>query len=65
VVQWSEFLATDQKSGFDFRRYQMFRVIGLERVPLSLVTIIKELPERKGSGSGLENRDYGRRDPPH
>jgi hypothetical protein len=25
---------------------------------------IKELLEIKHSGSGLENRDYGRRDPP-
>jgi hypothetical protein len=29
--------------------------------PLSLVTTIEELLERKSSGSGLENRDYGRR----
>jgi hypothetical protein len=27
------------------------------------VSTIKELLERKRSGSGLENRDYGRRDP--
>jgi hypothetical protein len=35
----------------------------LERGPLSLVSAIKELLERKSGGSGLENRDYGRRDP--
>jgi hypothetical protein len=35
--------------------------VGLERGPLSLVSIIEELLERKSSGSGLENREYGRR----
>jgi hypothetical protein len=34
---------------------------GLERGPLSLASTIEELFERKRSGSGLENRDYGRR----
>jgi hypothetical protein len=34
--------------------------MGLERGPLSLVSIIEELLERKKSGSGLENREYGR-----
>jgi hypothetical protein len=38
--------------------------VGLERDLLSLVSIIEELLGRKSSGSGLENRDYGRRDPP-
>jgi hypothetical protein len=32
--------------------------VGLERGPLSLVSTIEELLERKSSGSGLENRDY-------
>jgi hypothetical protein len=36
----------------------------LERGPLSLVATIEELLGRKSSGSGLESRDYGRRDPP-
>jgi hypothetical protein len=36
--------------------------VGLERGPLSLVSTIEELLERKSSGSGLENRDYRRRD---
>jgi hypothetical protein len=35
--------------------------VGLERGPLSLVSTVDELLERKGSGSGLETRDYGRR----
>jgi hypothetical protein len=38
--------------------------VGLERGPLSLDSTIEELLGRKSSGSGLENRDYGRRDPP-
>jgi hypothetical protein len=33
----------------------------LEQDPLGLVSTIKELLERKSSGSGLENRDYGHR----
>jgi hypothetical protein len=54
-----------QRSGFDSQSYQIFwEVVGLERVPLSLVSTIEELLGRKSSGSGLENRDYGRRDPP-
>jgi hypothetical protein len=45
--------------------YQLFwEVVGLERGPLSLVTTIEELLERKNSSFGLENRDYVRRDPP-
>jgi hypothetical protein len=45
-----------QRSGFNFRRYQIFReVVVLERGPLT------QLLGRKGSDSGLENRDYGRR----
>jgi hypothetical protein len=43
--------------GFDSRRYQIFwEVVGLERGPLSLVRIIKELLEWESSGSGQENR---------
>jgi hypothetical protein len=39
--------------GFDSRRYQIFwEVVGLERGPLSLVSITKELLEWKSSGSG-------------
>jgi hypothetical protein len=52
-----------QRFGVDSRRHQIFwKVVGLERGPLSLVSTIEELLERKNSGSGLENRDYGRRD---
>jgi hypothetical protein len=37
--------------------------VGLQQGPLSLVRIIEELLEWKSSGSGLENRINGRRDP--
>jgi hypothetical protein len=44
--------------GFDSRRYPIFWVaVGLERGPLSLVTINEELFERKSSGVGLKNWD--------
>jgi hypothetical protein len=52
------------RSVFDSRRYQIFwEVVSLERGPLSLVSTIEELLGRKSSGSGLESREYGRRDP--
>jgi hypothetical protein len=35
----------------------------LERGPLSLVSTTEELLERKSSGSGLESREYSRRNP--
>jgi hypothetical protein len=38
-------------------------LVDLERGPLSLVSATEELLGRKSSGSGLENREYGRRDP--
>jgi hypothetical protein len=37
--------------------------VGLERGPLSLVNAIEEQLERRSSGSGLDRREYGRRDP--
>jgi hypothetical protein len=53
-----------QRSGFDSRRYQiLWEVLGLERGPLSLVGTTEELLERKRRSS-IENREYGRRDPP-
>jgi hypothetical protein len=39
--------------------------VGLDRGPLSLVSTIEEILERKGSGSGLESPEYGLRDPSH
>jgi hypothetical protein len=37
--------------------------VRLERGPLSLISTIEELLEKKSSGSGAEGREYGRRDP--
>jgi hypothetical protein len=54
-----------QRSGMDSRHYQIFwEVVGLERGPLSLASTTEELLGRKSSGFCLENREYGRRDPP-
>jgi hypothetical protein len=39
--------------------------VGLEQGPLSLVSTIEELLERKSIGSGLESREYGHRDLSH
>jgi hypothetical protein len=69
IIQWPPLWSSDQsswlqiqRSGFVSRRYQIFwEVVGLERGPLSLVSTIEELLERKSSGYGLENRDYGLR----
>jgi hypothetical protein len=53
-----------QRSRFDSRRYQIFwEVVGLEQGPLSFVSTIEELLGRNSSDSGLEIREYGRRDP--
>jgi hypothetical protein len=47
-----------QRSGFDFRRCQIFgEVAGLERGALTVVRITEELLGWKSRGSGLENRD--------
>jgi hypothetical protein len=40
-----------------------WKVMSLERGPLSLVSTIEELLVINSNDSGLENRDYGRRDP--
>jgi hypothetical protein len=49
---------------FNSRRSQIcWEVMGLERGPLSLLSTIEELLGIKSSGSGLENREYGHRDP--
>jgi hypothetical protein len=50
------------RSGFDSRCHQIFsEVVGLERGQLSLVSTIEELLGRKSRGSGLEIREYVRR----
>jgi hypothetical protein len=53
------FLATDPEVRVRFPEL----VVSLERGQLSLVSTIEELLGRKSSGSGLENREYGRRNP--
>jgi hypothetical protein len=53
-----------QRSGCDSRCYQIFsEVVSLDRGPLSLASTTEELLGRKSSSSGLEIREYGRRDP--
>jgi hypothetical protein len=49
--------------GFHSQCYQIFwEVVGLKRGPLSHVSTIEELLERKSSGFGLESREYVRRE---
>jgi hypothetical protein len=48
-----------RRPGFDSRHYQRKKVVG----QLSLVSTTEELLGRKHSGSGQENREYGRKDP--
>jgi hypothetical protein len=56
--------SSGQNSWLQIRRYQIFwKVVGLERGPLSLVRTNEELLGRKCSGSSLESREYGCRDP--
>jgi hypothetical protein len=64
VVLWSEFLATEPEVRVRFPVLPDFlRSSGSRTGPLSLVSTNEEMLERKSSGSGLENREYGRRDP--
>jgi hypothetical protein len=61
VVWWSGFKDTDPEVRVRFPVLQDFlRTSGLERDPLSLVSITEELLERKSRGSGLGNCNYGR-----
>jgi hypothetical protein len=54
-----EFLATNPEiPGSIF-----WEAVGLEQGPLNLVSTTEELLGRKSSGSGLESREYGCRDP--
>jgi hypothetical protein len=71
IKKWPPLWSSDQSSwlqiktsGLDSRRYQIFwEVVGLERGPLSHMSTIEKLLGRNNSGSGLESREYGRRDP--
>jgi hypothetical protein len=47
VVQWSEFLATYPEAWVRFPALPEKKVLGLERVPLSLVSTTEELLDRK------------------
>jgi hypothetical protein len=48
-----------QTAGFDSQRYQIFwEVVGLEQGPLSLVSTMEDLLERKNCGYSLENRYF-------
>jgi hypothetical protein len=70
-IQWPPLCYSGQsswlqihRSGFDSRRYQIFReVVGLERGPLSLVSTTEELIGRKNISCCIEIREYGRRNP--
>jgi hypothetical protein len=57
IVSTTEELISRKSSGFSEK------IVGLERGPLSLVSTTEELISRKSSGSGLEIREYDRRDP--
>jgi hypothetical protein len=66
-MNWLRQLSSAQSSwghGFDSRHYQIFwKVVGVERGPLSLLGTIKELLGGYSSSSGLEGPEYGRGDP--
>jgi hypothetical protein len=49
--------------GFDYRRYQIFGEVRLERGPLSLVSIIVELLKWKVAEAVYETEINGREDP--
>jgi hypothetical protein len=63
VVYWQSSWLQIKVSVFDSWRYQIvWEVVSLERSPFNLVSTTKKLLETKSSGSGLESREYGRRD---
>jgi hypothetical protein len=60
---WSQFLATDPEARVQFPTIPGFlRSSGSGTRSTSLVSTTEDLLGRKSSGSGLENREYGRRD---
>jgi hypothetical protein len=62
---WPPLWSSDQncwphfrRSGLNSRRYQIFwEVVGLQRGPLGLMSILEELFGRNSSGSGLEMKN--------
>jgi hypothetical protein len=64
VFQWPEFLATDPEvSGSNLGTTRFSERWWVWNGPFNLVSTNEELLERKSSGSGLENREYGDGDP--
>jgi hypothetical protein len=64
ILDVSEFLPADPEARVRFPALpERKKVVGLERGALSLVSTTEELLDKKSSGSCLENREYGRRDP--
>jgi hypothetical protein len=61
LVKLSEFVATDPEVWVRIPALPDFLGSGFGRGPLSLVSTIEDLLERKNSGCGLESRGYGRR----
>jgi hypothetical protein len=71
ILFWPPLWFSGRSSCLQIQRYRArfseapdFSEEYLERGPPSLVSTIEELLGWKGSGSGLECRKYGRRDPP-
>jgi hypothetical protein len=61
---WSQFLATDPEVRDLFQALPDFlSSSGSGTGTFSLMSTIEEVLERESSGSGLDNREYGRRDP--
>jgi hypothetical protein len=62
LVKWPPLWLKIRRSQVRFPGTTIKRVGNLERGPLSLVSTTEELLRRNSSGSGLESREYGRRD---
>jgi hypothetical protein len=64
VVKWPEFLITDPEVWVRFSAIPDFlRRNGSATGPLIFMSTVEELLGRNISGSGLESRGYGSRDP--
>jgi hypothetical protein len=65
VIQWSEFLAIDPEVPGSINGATRFseKQWVWKGVQLNLVNTTGVLQGRNSSGSGLESREYGRRDP--
>jgi hypothetical protein len=63
VVYWSEFLATDPEARFRFPALQVEKSSGSETGSTQPREYNWGATSEKSSGSCLENREYGRKDP--